>query len=129
MTYFKSVEDFKSKAEFFPKGRIVPKRIMNIMRTSNSKKISRFKRHCDFIFDSDTYVARVDGHNVIVSFDDAPAIMRLKGAHRNISLYGNPYGPGENLICHFKDDENFCQGLNDAIEELKEAPKARIIVA
>ncbi|AUR97821.1 hypothetical protein NVP1244A_119 [Vibrio phage 1.244.A._10N.261.54.C3] len=57
---FKDFEDFKTGAEFFPTGRIVPKRIMAIVKPKSLKR-------CNFTFNSDTWLRRVDGQNIFIS--------------------------------------------------------------
>lgn len=57
---FKDFEDFKSGAEFFPRGRIVPNRIMKVL---NPLKYTR----SNFVFDSDTWLRRINGNNYLVS--------------------------------------------------------------
>ncbi|QZI90348.1 hypothetical protein MYOV003v1_p0024 [Vibrio phage 207E48.1] len=57
---FKDFEDFKSGAEFFPAGRIVPKRIMDIVRPKSLKR-------CNLTFNSDTWLRRINGENYFIS--------------------------------------------------------------
>jgi hypothetical protein len=102
---FESWEDFRSKSEFFPAGRIVPKRIMDIRHRNGN----RFKFHHRFIFGVDTWIYHASSglkfimplggqrellpgeYTMHLALRPATTIGRIPGETDNIRMYGAPY--------------------------------------
>lgn len=91
----------KSQAEFFPKGRIVPTRVMRITNTSTGH---RFKHTHQFKFASDTWMIRYKNAQILFCNPETVYMMHLAGKHSYLTLTGNPYGYHGNLMVFGKDE-------------------------
>ncbi len=92
MINFKSFDDFKSHAEFFPKGRIVPNRIARITHTKTGK---RYRRAHWFKFSTDTWAFNsAHGEKFLITEQSEFLSMYLDGKHKDITINLNPYGNG-----------------------------------
>ena len=86
---FASIEQFKERAQFFPKGRIIPARILKIVRGK--------KRHAYCVTSaSDTWALPVNGAYVIACDSrHGGSAIRLRDpltiATKDVNLRGSPY--------------------------------------
>jgi hypothetical protein len=80
MRKFESIDDLKEVAEFFPRGKIIPRRIMKGPRRYSSK----------IRFDSDCWVLNTPKGHVCASNNSQGYMIHIKGI-KNAEIVGSPY--------------------------------------
>lgn len=89
---FKSIDDFKRKAEFIKKGSIIPRRVFMCSKRKESHKLKA---------GSDLYVIPTKrGYLVLVTGD---YFMHIKSIS-NVILIGSPYHCGDTITIMLEDD-------------------------
>lgn len=85
---FTSIEQFKERAQFFPKGKIIPARILKIVKGN--------KRHAHCVtFGSDAWALPVNGAYVIAcDSTETRCVVRIVLPLKDATLNGSHYGTG-----------------------------------
>ncbi|NHC63200.1 hypothetical protein [Paenalcaligenes suwonensis] len=115
---FTSLEDFKAKAEFYPKGRIIPQRIL---KTTSKPKGTAHKLRHRIKFGSNFYLIRFHNRNLLFSFDDCVIAIEIGVGVKDAYIYGNPYGEGGSHWIGVNGWDDFCSKLSSLLSEFKEA--------
>lgn len=111
---FNSLDEAKQAAEFFPAGRIVPKRVMDIRHRKTGRN---FKMRHLFTFTADVWmIRRGNAQLLFVHPGDGGPFMTLHnkriGVHRHLKIIGNTYGERGNFLIGYQNENDLLEQIN-----------------
>lgn len=111
---FKDFEEFKARAEFFPKGRIVPQRVMKLVRRGKH----RSPKNCHLVkFGADVWMVRILDRQVLIGAPESGYLVEISHLKGNWILKGNPYRSEPNYLLGWNNGQDPIAYLNRRIKE------------